>query len=336
MKIRKINSDIAPFEAVGVIAAQSIGEPGTQMTMRTFHYAGVAEHVPTGLSRLIELVDAKKEPKKTTIDIFLKGSYKKSESTAKKLAKDLEEIVVSDVASVEDDLKNRRILIQYKDKEGKTLGVNFSILKKKLKENFEGLRFGKHRVKIIFKKEESLRNIRRAAQKTKYTLISGVEGIRRAVVINGEGEYFIRASGSNIIGVAEFNDMVDPTRIYTNNVKEMERVFGIEAARNVIVKEIKQVMDMQKLFVDIRHIMLIADGMTSYGKIKSIGRHGMSGQKAGVFARAAFEETVKHLINAAAKAEDDNLIGVTENIIVGQTVPVGTGNVKLAMKDAKK
>jgi len=176
----------------------------------------------------------------------------------------------------------------------------------------------------------------RAAQKTKYTLISGVEGIRRAVVINGEGEYFIRASGSNIIGVAEFNDMVDPTRIYTNNVKEMERVFGIEAARNVIVKEIKQVMDMQKLFVDIRHIMLIADGMTSYGKIKSIGRHGMSGQKAGVFARAAFEETVKHLINAAAKAEDDNLIGVTENIIVGQTVPVGTGNVKLAMKDEKK
>ena len=93
---------------------------------------------------------------------------------------------------------------------------------------------------------------------------------------------------------------------------------------------------MQKLYVDIRHIMLIADAMTYAGEIKSIGRHGLSGEKVGVLGRAAFEETVKHLINASVFAQDDKLIGVTENIIVGQTVPVGTGRIKLMMKTKKQ
>src|SRR3989304_4399709 len=87
-------------EAVGIVAAQSIGEPGTQMTMRTFHYAGVAEQVPTGLPRLIELVDARKEPKKPIIDIHLKSAYR-SESEAEKVARDISSIFVRDIAKVE-------------------------------------------------------------------------------------------------------------------------------------------------------------------------------------------------------------------------------------------
>jgi DNA-directed RNA polymerase subunit A" len=129
---------------------------------------------------------------------------------------------------------------------------------------------------------------------------------------------------------------VDPKRIYTNNIKEIERVFGIEAARNAIIKEIKDVMEMQKLYVDIRHIMLVSDAMCYSGAVKSIGRHGLSGQKVGVLGRAAFEETIKHLIQASAFSEEDKLIGVTENIIVGQTVPIGTGKIKLAIKPPKK
>jgi len=93
---------------------------------------------------------------------------------------------------------------------------------------------------------------------------------------------------------------------------------------------------MQKLYVDIRHIMLIADAMTYGGMVKSIGRHGLSGEKVGVLGRAAFEETIKHLINASAFSEEEKLIGVTENIIVGQTVPVGTGKIRLVMKTKKK
>jgi len=105
-------SMIAPYEAVGVVAAQSLGEPGTQMTMRTFHYAGVAEHVPTGLPRLIEIVDAKKEPKKPIIDIALKSVYARSPTEAEKVARELGAVFASEVARIEDDLAERQITLR--------------------------------------------------------------------------------------------------------------------------------------------------------------------------------------------------------------------------------
>jgi len=330
---KKTKFEISPFEAVGTVAAQSIGEPGTQMTMRTFHYAGVAEHVPTGLPRLIELVDAKKQPKKPMIDIYFKESYKKNNANAQRVAKEIEEVLVEDIARVIDNLSQKQILIKYKEKEGKILGVSFDKLKKLIKEEFKNVRTSKSYVKITFlEKDFKLKMIRKSANKIKGTVISGVPGIKRAVVINSEKEHFIRASGFNVLGLIGFNNTIDENRLYTNSVKEMEKIYGIEAARNALVHEIKQVMELQKLYVDIRHIMLIADALCSSGIYRPVGRHGLSGQKTGVFARAAFEETVKHLVNAASSGEEDKLIGVTENIIIGQTVPVGTGNIKLVMK----
>lgn len=348
MADKKPSIKIPPFEAVGVVSAQSIGEPGTQMTMRTFHYAGVAEHVPTGLPRLIEIVDAKKEPKKAIIDIYLKSSYAKSRAEAEKVAKDLASVFVSDVADVEDDLEALTIKATFREKDAKGQGVTFAMLKKAM-ESFPGqlkvsdksvtikpVKEVKSAKKKEEKKEKALtaRAVRKLSQKIGGSIVRGVPGIFKAVVIKNEEEYFVRAGGFNIVGASE-HSAVDPKRIYTNNIKEIERVYGIEAARNAIVREIKDVMDMQKLFVDIRHIMLIADAMTYGGSLKSIGRHGLSGEKVGVLGRAAFEETIKHLINASAFAEEEKLIGVTENIIVGQTVPVGTGKIKLVMKPKK-
>jgi len=121
---------IPAYEAVGVICAQSIGEPGTQMTMRTFHYAGVAEHVPTGLPRLIEIVDAKKEPKKPIIDMYLKSAYARSRPEAEKAAKELSSVFVSDVARVEDNLEKLAIRVSYSEKDGKAQGITFNMLKK--------------------------------------------------------------------------------------------------------------------------------------------------------------------------------------------------------------
>jgi len=342
--MKKMKSAIAPFEAVGVIAAQSIGEPGTQMTMRTFHYAGVAEHVPTGLPRLIEIVDAKKEPKKAIIDVYLKKEFAKSETEAVKVARELGTVFISDVADVEDDLQNLTVEVTYLEREGKQLGVTFTALRKVLEEHSSKMKVEENLITLYPKKskpkegekekEITARYVRKLANKIKDAIVKGVKGIHRAVVVKGDGEYFVRAAGFNIVGAAE-HPAADVKRIYTNNIKEIERVLGIEAARNAILKEIKDVMDMQKLFVDSRHIMLIADAVTFCGKVKSIGRHGLSGEKVGVLGRAAFEETVKHLVNAAAFAEDERLIGVTENIIVGQTVPVGTGKIKLMMSHKK-
>lgn len=343
MPSKKQSVKITPFEAVGVVCAQSIGEPGTQMTMRTFHYAGVAEHVPTGLPRLIEIVDAKKEPKKPIIDIHVKKSIAKSRTEAEKVAKEISSLFVSDVASVADDLEKLTIIVEYSEKDGKAQGVTFAMLKKALQQFSEDLKTSGNTVTIkvpkkktkTAEKEVTAKAVRKLTQKVRDALVRGVSGIYKAVVIKGEGEYFIRAGGSNIAGACE-HPAVDSTHVYTNNVKEIERVYGIEAARNAIVKEIKDVMDMQRLFVDIRHIMLIADAMTYSGAIKSIGRHGLSGEKIGVLGRAAFEETIKHLINASAFAEEESLVGVTENIIVGQTVPVGTGKIRLVMKGQKR
>lgn len=344
MTTKKQKVSIPPFEAVGVIAAQSIGEPGTQMTMRTFHYAGVAEHVPTGLPRLIEIVDAKKEPKKPIIDIYLKKSYSRSSTEAEKVARELGSVFVSDVATISDDLENRSVRIEFNEKDGKALGVTFNMLKKVIEEFSENTRVSGNRITIkpkpAKKKDKEVKAItakyvRKMANKINDAIVKGIKGIHRAVVVrNDEGEYFIRASGFNILGASD-HPAVDPSRVYTNNIKEIDRVYGIEAARNAIIKEINDVMEMQKLYVDIRHITLIADAMTYSGGIKSIGRHGLSGEKVGVLGRAAFEETVKHLIAAGSTAAEELLVGVTENIIVGQTVPVGTGKIKLIMKRSK-
>ncbi|MEM4272311.1 MAG: hypothetical protein QXH30_01870 [Candidatus Bilamarchaeaceae archaeon] len=358
MAEKKAVSRISPYSAVGIVAAQSLGEPGTQMTMRTFHYAGVAEHVPTGLPRLIELVDGKKEPKKSIVEVYLRKPFASKESEAEEVAFEMESVLLSEVALVQEDLAEKRIVIKLKEGEAKLLGVKMEMLKEAVKKAV-----GTHKVeargsrilvtlgaeqarKAKTKKQKEkeaaegpvaptpLKELRRLAMKLGKSLVKGVAGIKRSVVIKQDGEYFIRASGSNIKDIMKL-PKVDCSRIYTNSVVEIEKTLGIEAARNALIREISSVMELQNLNVDKRHIMLLADAMTADGKMKSIGRHGLSGEKAGVMGRAAFEETIKHLINAAITAEDDELVGVTENIIVGQTIPIGTGRIKLGMKVKK-
>jgi len=319
-------------EAVGIVAAQSIGEPGTQMTMRTFHYAGVAEQVPTGLPRLIELVDARKEPKKPIMDIFLRKEHAASYDKAKEVAKEIERTTLDKVAYVEEDFENKKILITLEQPEMDAEGVTLEEVKKRVKALAGTHMDSEGNVITVKSTTSSLRNIRRLTTKLRALHIKGVERIKRTIVVKGkDGSYFIRTSGSNLAAVMK-NPKVETEKVYTNDVQEIARVLGIEAARNSLMNELKQVLEMQNLAVDKRHCMLLADAMTMDGGIKSIGRHGLSGEKAGVLARAAFEETIKHLINAAVRGDDDKLIGVTENIIVGQTVPIGTGLVRLKLK----
>jgi DNA-directed RNA polymerase subunit A" len=109
-------------------------------------------------------------------------------------------------------------------------------------------------------------------------------------------------------------------------------VLGIEAARNAIIYEAVSTLNEQGILVDVRHLMLVADMMTMDGEVKQIGRHGIAGEKESVLSRAAFEVTVNHLLDAAVANEVDELNGVTENVIVGQPIQLGTGDVKLIAK----
>ncbi len=338
------NALVEPGEAVGTVAAQSIGEPSTQMTLRTFHYAGVREfNVTLGLPRLIEIVDARKTPSTPMMTVYLDEEHKYDEQKAKEVARRIEVTKVENVvSSVETDLFENIIRItldpvMLKDKGLTPEQVLKVIEKMKIGAEEITLNYEDNKPVIIvkFSGEPEAAKLGKAREKIMSAKIKGVKGIKRVIVQRrdheGRTEYVLITDGSNLAGVLGVKG-VDPTKTTTNSISEIESVLGIEAAREAIIREIKSVLDEQGLDVDIRHIMLVADIMTWTGRVRQVGRHGVTGEKESVLARAAFEVTVRHLYDAAARGELDELKGVTENVIVGQVVPVGTGMVTLQMK----
>jgi DNA-directed RNA polymerase subunit A' len=325
---------VEPGEAVGIVAAQSLGEPATQMTLRLFHFAGVAEAVPTGLPRVIEIIDAKSVPSIPMMDVYIQDKYKKDLEKVKKIASMIEEVKLSEIAKVEEDFDNMSITITFNKNKLKNKGVKLSEAIEKIKaEKLGRMTIKENKVKIAIK-TNSYAKVRKATVSLKELIIRGIKGIERAVVLKEGEEYFIRTSGSNLREVMKIEG-VDTSKIFTTHLHEIAEVLGIEAARNAIVRELYSILKSNKLDVDIRHIMLLADAMTREGIIKPIGRQGLVAEKPSVLARAAFEETVKHLMNAAATGEVDKLTGVTENIIIGQEIPIGTGMVKLVIPKEK-
>ena len=330
-------NSIDPAEACGIIGAQSIGEPGTQMTMRTFHYAGVAEiNVTLGLPRLIEIVDARSIPSTPMMNIYLWGKYRLNSDLAKDVANQIEITKLNDVADIETDLTNLVIRINPDKKTMKKKGSKIDDLLesvKKIKKIDAKIERGKIKITLDDPSYKKLLNVNEILRDLK---VKGIDGIKR-IIIRREPEegYVIYSEGSNLEKVLEIEG-VDPYRTTTNDIQAVGKVLGIEAARNIIIQEAYNTLMEQGLIVDIRHIMLVADVMTSNGSIKAIGRHGVSGEKSSVLSRAAFEITVNHLLDASRRGESDKLGGVAENIIVGQPVNLGTGAVELVMKRSKK
>jgi DNA-directed RNA polymerase subunit A'' len=323
-----------PGEAVGIVAAQSIGEPGTQMTLRTFHYAGVKEqNVTLGLPRLIEIVDARRIPSTPIMTIYLLGEHKKSREGAVEIARDMIYTSLETLASAiyEDQLKEE-IVVDL----NKTMMDDRAITMDDLKDRIV-LQNATVRVKddSVFIKPKKVEQLKRMLVKIPAFHVKGVADIKRVLVTEESGEWVIRTDGSNLSKVLEIPG-VDTSRTTTNNIHEIAKTLGVEASRNALINEAKGVLEDQGLDVDVRHVMLVADMMTSTGEVQQIGRHGISGKKASVLARAAFEITVPNIVEAAVKGESDPLAGVTENVIVGQSIPIGTGLVELYMSTFEK
>ena len=327
-------------ESAGIVSAQSIGEPGTQMTMRTFHYAGVAEmNVTLGLPRLIEIVDARRVPSTPIMEIFIRSSHNDLEKM-KRIATEIETTALEDVADIETDLVNMRVVAYPDDHRMRSRGVTWAELEEKLKKLGEpqeirravGSTEKKVRAVVVEAGEPSFKKLQRIVEQLRSTKIKGIDGIRRAIIRKRGGEeYVIYTEGSNLSKILEL-PYVDATRTTTNSIQEIYEVLGVEAARNAIINEAYNTLQEQGLTVDIRHIMLVSDMMTNDGDVKAIGRHGISGRKSSVLARAAFEITAHHLLRAAITGEVDYLDGVAENVIVGQPVTLGTGAVNLVYK----
>ena len=258
-----------PGEAVGVVTAQSIGEPGTQMTLRTFHFAGVKErNVTLGLPRLIELVDARKKPVTPTMDIYLDNDYKISREKALEVAREIIFTRVSDLIENSDtDYSGILTFFLSEDKlleRGCEIKDVYEVLKGSKKKYDVTLNEKRLSIKITAPDEPDAQTLLTLRNKLINTRVKGVPDIERVTIVKQDDEWVIQTSGSNLAKVVAIRG-IDTSRITTNNVYEIWQTLGIEAARTALVKEITNTLEEQGLEVDTRHIMLVADLMTSKG-----------------------------------------------------------------------
>ncbi|MBN1539921.1 MAG: DNA-directed RNA polymerase subunit A'' [Candidatus Thermoplasmatota archaeon] len=328
---------VDPHESVGIVAAQSIGEPGTQMTMRTFHYAGVAEiNVTLGLPRLIEIVDARKLPSTPMMEIHLRKELDMGIEDIKSFVNNkIELTLVKDVCDNEVDLTRMTITIIPREKALSKRGLSSAELmkriretNKKIKENQVTEEDGKFTISFMGQKKMNYKTLLNQWESINISKIKGIDNINRVIIRHEGDEYILYTEGSNLQKILELPE-VDVARVSTNNIIEISNELGVEAARRSIFEEARKTLSEQGLTVDARHLMLVADVMSVGGTIRAIGRHGVSGEKSSVLARAAFEITSNHLLTAGITGEIEPLAGVAENIIIGQPITLGTGAVAL-------
>ncbi|MEA2037139.1 MAG: DNA-directed RNA polymerase subunit A'' [Nanoarchaeota archaeon] len=329
---------IEPGECVGIISAESIGEPGTQMTLNTFHFAGVAEmNVTMGLPRIIEILDGRSKLATPMMEIYLKPPYSKGKDI-RKLALAIKQTLLKEIVSeFTINIADVSIELLLNTEKMKELEITETIVANALKKGLKGynLKASKESFSLKAKsKEEGISQIYLDKEKIKKIHITGIKGISQVLPVKRGEEYIIISAGSNLKEVLGL-DYVDDTRTVTNNLFEIEKVLGIEAARQVIINEVFKVIEAQGLDVDIRHIMLVADTMCNLGNVKGITRYGVVSEKSSVLARASFETPIRHIINAALIGEEDKLTSVVENVMLNQPIPIGTGLPGLVTKVKK-
>jgi len=386
-----------PGEMIGSIAAQSIGEPATQMTLNTFHYAGVsAKNVTLGVPRLRELINVAKKLKTPSLTVFLDEEHRKDSDKAKAVLNKIEYTTLRNVTAytqiwydpspaetvVEEDREwvryyfeipdedfpiekaspwMLRIVLDRKRKEDK--GLSNQEIADKINSEFAG------DLKCIFNSDNStplVLQIRLISdegkdkdetvedadedlflKKVEHNLLSrislrGIPGITKVFMreekrntLSNEGlesqkEWILDTEGSDLQAVMGIPE-VDFTRTTSNNIIEIFRVLGIEAARKALLNEIRAVISFDGSYVNYRHLAMLCDVMTHRGHLMSITRHGINRQETGPLMRCSFEETVEILVDAAAFAERDRVLGVSENVMLGQLAPLGTGAFKLML-----
>ncbi len=331
---------IDPGESIGVITAESCGEPSTQMILNVFHFAGVAEvSVSTGLPRIIELFDARKTIKTPMMEIYLNPPYNKDTKKVKRLAAKIKEVKLSELAT--DFLINiasLQVEVLLNLKKIREIGLEERNLSQILAEPLKAVNVKLIKNKLILKstsKQDELIDLYKLKEKAKDVYISGVKKIKQVLPVKNKGEFIILTAGTNLKDVLLIKG-VDAKRTVSNDLFEIHKVLGVEAARQAVINESIKVFEDQGLDIDIRHIMFIADILTSTGRIRGITRSGITGEKASVLARASFETPIRHIINASLLKEKDNLNSVIENVIINQPVPLGTGLPDLVIKMNKE
>ncbi|CAL1192181.1 unnamed protein product [Candida parapsilosis] len=346
---------VEPGTAVGAIGAQSIGEPGTQMTLKTFHFAGVASmNVTLGVPRIKEIINASKTISTPIINAVLVND---DDEIAARVAKGrIEKTLLKDVAFyIEDVYKDNMAYLAIKidletiDKLQLELTIEniaqaiFKAPKLRIAPS-DVVITAKNRINVLCNvnesKSESLKSVGDSSnalffrmQTLKRVLpdicIKGLPNIFRAVInIKDDGKKELLVEGYGLKDVMNTEGIVG-TKTTTNHVLEVNEILGIEAARGSIIREIEYTMSNHGMSVDPRHIQLLGDVMTYKGEVLGITRFGLSKMRDSVLQLASFEKTTDHLFDAAFFMKKDKIEGVSECIILGQTMRVGTGAFKL-------
>lgn len=322
---------IAPGEAIGIVTAQSFGEPSTQMVLNVFHFAGVQEmQVTLGLPRLIEIFDARKTPFTPLMEIYLDAQHN-NEKQAKIMAEKIREVKLKDITSeIKVSFSEKKVEVVLDNNAVKSIHTGPASISQKLNEKGFVNKL-KGNVILLNLGDYDFKDIYRTKEKMKEVVISGVKGIHQVLVVKRDKNYVILTAGSNLNDIMELKG-VNKEKTISNDLHEVRRVLGIEAARETIIREIKKVIESQGLDINERHLKLVADAMTVSGDIKGVTRMGIISEKSSILARASFETPIKQFVNASIKSSKDELASVIENIILNQPVPVGTGLPGLLVK----
>ncbi|GAB7355155.1 hypothetical protein MBLNU459_g5725t2 [Dothideomycetes sp. NU459] len=396
---RFARSLVSPGEMVGVLAAQSIGEPATQMTLNTFHFAGVSsKNVTLGVPRLKEILNVATNIKTPSMTVYQSEENRLDQDCAKTLRSLVEytslrsvtektEIwydpeIQSTVIEADRDMVESYFIIPEDNAESPDMyskwllrivlgrrqlldkGLAVSDVAARIKQEFN------NELAIIFSDDNADEQVIRirpslnviadkdddsegleadlVIQRLQEHLLDnitlrGVPGVSRAFVNFKERlrtkedgslsmsksdalckEWFLDTSGTALKDVLTVEG-IDPHRTYSNHFIEVFNVFGIEATRSALMRELKQVLSFDGSYVNHRHLALLVDIMTARGNLMAVTRHGINRADTGALMRCSFEETVEILFDAASSGELDDCRGVSENIILGQLAPSGTG-----------
>ena len=327
------DSLISPYEAIGIITAQSVGERATQMTLNTFHNAGVATESVEGLPRIIEILDAKKNLEMPLMRLYLTEGKKAKEDTVKKLAMSIKETKLEEYATKTDiDVANTKVIISLDSKMLKQFSIVpedlISYLDKKIRKSAA---VEKDQLVVELSPTSGLKDLMAAKSLALASIVHGIKGVRDVTIVKENDEFVIVTKGSALKQVMAL-DEIDSSRIYSNDIDVVSSIFGVEAARQVIIKELMDVVENQGLSINERHVLLIADVMTYTGEPRGMTRYGIVADKANVLTKASFETALKHLGRGALLNERNYLSSITENVLTNQQVFVGTGFPKIAVK----
>eukprot|EP00915_Cephaloidophora_sp_WS-2016_P002220 GHVH01002961.1.p1 GENE.GHVH01002961.1~~GHVH01002961.1.p1 ORF type:complete len:1737 (+),score=279.49 GHVH01002961.1:4068-9278(+) len=388
-----------PGESVGALAAQSIGEPATQMTLNTFHFAGVgSKNVTLGVPRLKELINVAKTVKTPSLTVYLQPQFQQNQMVAKNVQAQLEhtnlaavtaytEIIfdpdpttsivrkdaawVADCWELEGDELNPNTLgrwvlrIVLIERSLSDKNISMKEIGRRIERDWPRdlhviwtddnasdlvLRIRQKSVSDVGDEEEDGNRLLQKLMTCALATISlrGVDGIQKVFMRedrynkynkNGnfslEPQWVLDTDGCNLKDVLGMGGDVDTTRTTSNKITEIAECLGIEATRRTLMKELHSVLSFDGSYVNHRHLSILVDVMTQRGHLTSITRNGINRVNRGALAKCSFEETVEILFQAATHAETDALRGVTENIILGQLAPFGTGCCDILIDEAK-